>query len=1246
MALDKLKIFYLYIFILYKYINCKEFYIENMYKTKNNNTISYSSMTPNSFLFKDFNDKIVDDFENIMVISRTIIKGKVQTEFLDGTYIYIFNFSDINNESDLIVNLYSLDCQIKIADDENGIIVKNISNYEYDAFSIVVPKDKINSSFIRVKPLINPLEEKNKKRTYHLIINSFDKDNPQLMFTEKFPTLIYFDSKIETIKFFYELNNSEEPVVFSFFIIVRAKFEVQIIDSEIPNRIIAYKDNIIIDPKYIYTNNSIYISLNKEDNKNSTMIVKVSGNNSPFYLQKNLLNLGFMPINTHNHYYYMDIFKGEEGEVMLNNKIHNGYLLNKIINKTIADEREILNNYMNYFPNPDDYKELYKYNDFSKKLDLYSDETENCENGCYLLITYYSPEINIKYLDGIEYTLLARIWDEVEFKSQIVNIPLNEYVFGAIEPKSSSINAHYYSVFIPENDVILFEFQGRNIQTFVKKGIIQINFIKRPYNSFPLIDFINNKDIEDEKLIIELYNNNVELESFENQYLSFVFIIKLDDDYLNSLINFYYFRIIQNSSKNDYIIYPLDINKANLCQTNYEDKNYVCYFLLKNDYKELYNHFSIFAYGTEQAINYNIWAINETDYYSIDINNIKEKYIYQSRNRTGFLRLNLNETSNYALLEIFSNYQEILQVLFNYDSEFIPSPSLDIYSYQSFYLKTNFKKDFYFYFDYGSEVKYTVIINNTIGNGYIYFNNNSNDNDKKKAMSENTLLSFTLSEEMKSIHIFSENNLFFYMKIKNKKSNDVMEELDFGHNYKNITKIYKYSKAYYIKDIFSNGVDISFTFNFKNTSYNNRKITIYGYIANYDDIKYVDSYESLEKKLDNTYINNIRFFKGLYDDLIQIGFISFDNDLAKNESNKEYKYYLITFENYTDVFSEFSADIFIDSKKESKCFLEKNKYIRGGFNLNDMIIQNKTFFIDFKGDKNKNVKNDYVLEFSSNINDIIPIFNNEFKSYSQKNNREIQKYYFSKDNLQEGKKYNFTIQLNRTNKTNNHDDIFDKYRNLILTNYLFKFYIEENVKNIDFMANKNIEIKRIGDSFGLKIKYNFTIKNSQKSNLNLNEDFKYIYSINICYKSSFNGFQILNSTAINDCNLNRCLHETSDPNEEFSCSFDLNDNQNYISYLFMIVKYKNEEESYFSIYKDFITKKEEEKKNDNNENNEKLIIILVIVGLISILIIIISSIVCIKNENLKEEIQKISFNKGIDENELKSSDLGKDIIFI
>ena len=92
------------------------------------------------------------------------------------------------------------------------------------------------------------------------------------------------------------------------------------------------------------------------------------------------------------------------------------------------------------------------------------------------------------------------------------------------------------------------------------------------------------------------------------------------------------------------------------------------------------------------------------------------------------------EDFNYALFEIHSDYNEILQILFNFDGELIPSPSLDIYSYQSFYLKTNIMKDFYF--NSVSQNQYTVVLNNTYGHGYICLNQNYNDNNKKLFISE------------------------------------------------------------------------------------------------------------------------------------------------------------------------------------------------------------------------------------------------------------------------------------------------------------------------------------------------------------------------------------------------------------------------------------------------------------------------------------------------------------------------------
>ena len=263
--------------------------------------------------------------------------------------------------------------------------------------------------------------------------------------------------------FSYKSGNLKKPVVFSFFIKDNSIFEAEIMNGAMPNRTIGYKDNIIIDShilnEYDYVN--ITVNKNKPVSKIATMIVRVSENNlSPFYLQKNLLNLGFMPINVNNHYYYMEVFNGEEGEIMIHNKINNAFLMTRTINKN-----ETLN--IKKFPDINEKKESNQYNDFSKKLYFSSSETSKCENGCYLLITYYSPDINLQEIDGIEYNLLARVWDENEFKSQIINIPLNEYVFGAIE--ISTINVHYYSIYIPEKEEIYVEIQGRNIKAFAKK---------------------------------------------------------------------------------------------------------------------------------------------------------------------------------------------------------------------------------------------------------------------------------------------------------------------------------------------------------------------------------------------------------------------------------------------------------------------------------------------------------------------------------------------------------------------------------------------------------------------------------------------------------------------------------------------------------------------------------------------------------------------------------------------------------
>ena len=250
-------------------------------------------------------------------------------------------------------------------------------------------------------------------------------------------------------------------------------------------RIINYKENIIIKPEKYYSYYIIRISP-VEDKINSTMIVKIyQGNTSPFYLQRNQLNLGFIRKNIDNYYYYMEIFKGEEGEIMIFNKKKNGVLLSNITKISVDGLNYIMLN-IDEFPKYNESNVLSnnfsEFNIYNQKLSFTSSDTEKCETGCFLLISYYSRISQFLEINGTEFSILSRIWNKEELKSQLINIPLNEYIFGYLD--KTTVNIHYYSVFIPnETDTIYIEIHGMNILGYYQEGIVEINTQKITGNS-------------------------------------------------------------------------------------------------------------------------------------------------------------------------------------------------------------------------------------------------------------------------------------------------------------------------------------------------------------------------------------------------------------------------------------------------------------------------------------------------------------------------------------------------------------------------------------------------------------------------------------------------------------------------------------------------------------------------------------------------------------------------------------------
>ena len=545
---------------------------------------------------------------------------------------------------------------------------------------------------------------------------------------------------------------------------------------------------------------------------------------------------------------------------MLFNKRQNGILMFEIFEKNNSiipkvDEFPKYNG--NYIS-----KDHLEFNIYNQRLSFNSSHTKDCEKGCFLKITYYSNISKNLEIDGTEFSILNRIWDEEEFNPQITNIPLNEYIFSYFD--ETTVNNHFYSIFIPyETNNIFIEIHGKNILGYFKEGIIKINTQKISDGTKKLFDKC------EEKMIIKLNKDDSELNSFKGKYISFAFRKDINDNY-----SFYYFRILHQNLIN-YMIYPLDTNKENFCETN----NKKCYFLLKNEYNDYSNKIVIYGYG-ENDVSYNAFYMNETDYYSENLNLDNLNKIKEIESFNGYLSLDLKANEHFVLVEIESNAIEnkYLTIITSFYSQ-SNSSSIDIYSYQLYYLSESLLQQFDLY--QNPLLKYRILINNTKGEGIICFKKIYDNNNNFIYFEKQRIYSFSISNKT-NFFIKANTNLTFKAKIIYDISNKVIKELNYQHNFDSIdsNKEEAFPLIYFIKDVKYNGININFNFKFDiiDNIYNN--LIIKGYGLDYSEISLI------KNKKD---INNIDFpneIKGKYDNITNSGSIELSNEFIKTKHNE------------------------------------------------------------------------------------------------------------------------------------------------------------------------------------------------------------------------------------------------------------------------------------------------------------------------------------------------------------------------
>ena len=1134
--------------------------------------------------------------------------GKTQTRELsylkENKFSFIPNYE--NNNDKLTVHLFSINCKIEVSG------IEPIFSHNDDIFSFVIENNSINNTKFNISPKVDTIDGDYRydyqNRNCHLIINSIFNEEYTLKYEEKESTVFYFNKELNKVNILYTLENINDNsfLTFSFIFNEESNFSIIIRDND-NNDIIEEKK--IINSTNIFLNSEQLLNLKKPklnlniliqyldyDNNHALVTFKAIEKNSTSILQKNYLNYGFITSETTYQYYYMKIYKGEEGEINLHNKRKNGILLGCISqNMTDSD-----------FPKSDQTKELLKYDKHCSKLSFYFNETNKCQKGCYLLITYFQESFNNNLTEiGYEFTLTARVWDGIDLSPQIINIPFNEYIFGYIEKES--ITHHYYSLLIPkEVKKIFIQINSDHIDGFIGEG-------KRKLITSKAMDGINNLNLTNNKTIItyELKHSNN-----NNDYISFAFRSK---DYFLDILSFYYFRIIyMKNDGNDNLILPLDSNVGNLCRPKPEGNNglYYCYFILFNKYNEFSHKYSVST--SSKSENVNIYSIFKYQNGTMSKTFNNKSYFKFDKNEPFY-----NKNYIFVLFKFEFQNNEIKNILSSFNEE-DQEINLQIYSSQIFHLFTINKT---MNFSLNNNYNYSLLFMWINGKGTINLhNNNSNIPSISAGTNFKGKPIFIPLSDIENIQIEAKNNFIFYLKLKYDKYKRGIVELIYGETINEIVINKQFPIYYYIKYRKRENMEL----NFKISNYEENEKD--KEIKNYNIEGYLLEENHLLRKINGELFELKNCNKGIYDPYFKNGLLQINEEMIDyNLSTSDNNYIFIAIDKLANLDNKkLIIDIVSLYKNTTSNIytLPINQYIIGTFNLpNNEIKNNISYLIGIEDQYNKSLP---IIEFSSNYDDIEP---------------EIKGGKYKPDNKTSGvKKYRIIDDKNSyiiltINNPNNRLD----------ANYIIRYYYTEKEKEILYDLNKTFE----------KINY---IDNPSDNSFSITLKFEritawngtYINNPNINYKIYGNLFLRENKNNINSEKIETLAIVSSEPYCKNQTLLKYNDTS------FNLTFGNIKKDKYFFdlqikinvIIKDFFFNEEflvftlpVDLKEFNKSKIDTMIYISIGLGTIIIIIIIICLIICLKyrkkNIELKNKVLSISFSKGITDDAIKGRNNSK-----
>ena len=485
-------------FSLIEKISSEKFYLSNKIlfniyekpKPTGTITLEYKANLCSFFNIKFTVDSVKEQSEDYITSGESFLFQMNPVSTVKTRTLYMSNF--FGNQTQYMANFYSLNCdftvkrkgtEIEFAD---GYAQDNIekNQLEGDYYKYDISIKKIDSSSYTNKMCmmyISGFEIEQQDDTIIREVVVGHNINQQIIFEE--------EKNFKKIRFTYPIADISKDITFHINVIDKAHYRI---NGYLNGEIKLENLNIAVTSTYYLYYYDLDPCIDKQVCSLSLdveLIEKIvptdpmievtfrEVKNPPSYLPKNNAKIDYV-CGDKLYYLYTEIGRFDVAEITLNFLREFGAIYARVVKKELQSPEQGANWRQYRMPGPDwDDDEELPFNNYTKKLTIPSEKTEQCGNGCYLLMAIKINEVGSYVEDSIFYSfsILTKITPEQRYYKDMpkVVIQVDEYIVGSLDVTEMDENhiLEFYEVWLPhDSDTVEIDWQSSLADLYVTIG--------------------------------------------------------------------------------------------------------------------------------------------------------------------------------------------------------------------------------------------------------------------------------------------------------------------------------------------------------------------------------------------------------------------------------------------------------------------------------------------------------------------------------------------------------------------------------------------------------------------------------------------------------------------------------------------------------------------------------------------------------------------------------------------------------